>query len=372
MSDDGSTPSERELDRMDVHELGRLGASLDDVEIVDDSPRVPPGSTQERRVVRRISAWFGLAVLGGIGFVVVYVVWPWQFTGVGTGPALTNWYTPLLGITFAITVGAVAIGVVRWTELLVSRDIAVQQRHDGPSSPLAQRTAAARFVELGEQTGVSRHKLLRRTVLAAGTAIGGVLAVVVIGSTVRTPFAQEKLTSPVRTRWLATHGERVYLRMDTGDPHSVTLVRPDDLAPGGMLQVFPFRESDRGDPEALSEALRDADSPVVLVRFFPGTPIVKRAGQEDFNYGPLYAYSKVCTHMGCPVYLFEEVTLRLLCPCHQTEFQANEYARPVFGPGARPLPQLPIDVDETGYLYARSDFIEPVGPGFWNRKPLGT
>lgn len=369
MSDDGNTPSERELDRMDVTELGRLGARLDDVEILDDGPRVTPGSPQERRVVRRIAAWFGLAVLGAVGFILVFVLWPWQYTGVGPRAAVTGWFTPLLGITFAITVGAIAVGVVRWSELLVPPDVAVQQRHDGPSPPIAQRTTAARFVEIGEQTGLSRYPLLRRTVLAAGAAIGGVLTVTAIGSLVRNPWSEGQYSPLVVTGWRSPDGERTYLRTDTGDPHSVTLVRPDDVAPGGLMTVFPFRESERGDPDRLSTELRSADDPVILVRFLPGTPVLERAGQEDFHYGGIYAYSKICTHMGCPASLFEEITLRILCPCHQTEFQANEYARPVFGPGARPLPQLPIDVDERGYLYARHDFIEPIGPGFWSRKP---
>ena len=369
MSEDGTTPTEQDLDRMDVGELGRLGAVLDGVEIVDDAPRHTPGSAAERRAVRRVAAWFVLAVLGAIGFVVVYVVWPWHYTGVGPHMAITAWYTPMLGITFAVTVGAVAVGLVRWTELVTPRDVAVQQRHDGPSPPVAQRTAAARAVEIGEQTGLARHPLLRRTVLAAGTAIGGVLAVLAVGSLVRDPWAEGSYSPLVVTGWRSPDGERTYLRTDTGDPHSVTLVRPEDVAEGGLMTVFPFRESERGDPDRLSTVLRSADDPVILVRFAVGTPVVERAGQEDFHHGGLYAYSKICTHMGCPVSLYEQTTMRILCPCHQTEFQANEYARPVFGPGARPLPQLPIDVDERGYLYARRDFIEPVGPGFWSRNP---
>jgi ubiquinol-cytochrome c reductase iron-sulfur subunit len=354
---------------MGVRELGRLGAQLDEVEIVDDGPRVTPGSPEERRAVRRVAAWFGLAVLGAVAFVLVYVLWPWHSPGAGPAARTANWFTPLLGITFAVTVGAAAVGLVRWSELLVPPDVAVQQRHDGPSSPVAQRTTAARFVEIGEQTGLSRHPLLRRTVLAAGTAIGGILAVTAIGSLVRNPWPEGRDSPLLVTGWRSPDGERTYLRTNTGDPHSVTLVRPEDVAPGGLMTVFPFRESERGDPDRLSTVLRSADDPVVLVRFAPGTPVVERAGQEDFHYGSLYAYSKICTHMGCPASLFEELTLRILCPCHQTEFQANEYARPVFGPGARPLPQLPIDVDERGYLYARHDFIEPIGPGFWSRNP---
>jgi ubiquinol-cytochrome c reductase iron-sulfur subunit len=136
-----------------------------------------------------------------------------------------------------------------------------------------------------------------------------------------------------------------------------------------METVFPFKESDRNDPERLTMEVRSSDSPVMLIRLRPNVPVIKRAGQEDFNYGSLFAYSKICSHMGCPTSLYEDQTMRILCPCHQSQFQANEYARPVFGPAARPLAQLPITVDDQGYLYARSDFIEPVGPGFWERRP---
>jgi ubiquinol-cytochrome c reductase iron-sulfur subunit len=371
VSEDGSTPSERDLDRMDVRELGRLGAHLDDVEVVDDSPRHEPGGPGERRAIRRVAAWFVLSVLGAIGFVGVYVLWPWQYTSTGPQETLRSWFTPMLGITFAISVLALAMGLLEWSKTVAPPDVAVQQRHDGPSSPVDQRTFAARTVEILEQTGLRRSRLLRRTVLAAGTAFAGILAVTALGSLIRNPWRSEGPAPLVTTEWHSPDGERTYLRMDTGDPHSVTLVRPEDMVPGGLLTVFPFRESMRGDPEKLSKILRSADSSVILLRFAPGTPVVEQVGQEDFNLGGLYAYSKICTHMGCPVSLFEQTTLRILCPCHQTEFQANEYARAVFGPGARPLPQLPLAVDERGYLYAPHDFIEPVGPGFWSREPRG-
>ena len=42
-------------------------------------------------------------------------------------------------------------------------------------------------------------------------------------------------------------------------------------------------------------------------------------------------------------------------------------AAPTAGPATRPLPQLPIGVDEDGYLIALGDFPEPIGPGFWDR-----
>ena len=70
--------------------------------------------------------------------------------------------------------------------------------------------------------------------------------------------------------------------------------------------------------------------------------VVKRKGQESFNFGDYFAYSKVCTHLGCPTSLYEQQTNRILCPCHQSQFDALQFAKPIFGPAARALPQLPI------------------------------
>ncbi len=42
-------------------------------------------------------------------------------------------------------------------------------------------------------------------------------------------------------------------------------------------------------------------------------------------------------------------------------------AKVIFGPAARPLPQLPLALDSEGFLVAQSDFTEPVGPSYWER-----
>jgi ubiquinol-cytochrome c reductase iron-sulfur subunit len=110
---------------------------------------------------------------------------------------------------------------------------------------------------------------------------------------------------------------------------------------------------------------RAPDSAVMLFRLRSDTVVYIRNGQDGFEYGDYYAYSKICTHVGCPVSLYEQQTGRVLCPCHQSQFDVQDGARPVFGPAARPLPQLPIELDSDGYFVATSDFIEPVGPGFW-------
>jgi ubiquinol-cytochrome c reductase iron-sulfur subunit len=89
--------------------------------------------------------------------------------------------------------------------------------------------------------------------------------------------------------------------------------------------------------------------------------------RKTWSYDGIVAYSKICTHVGCPVALYEQLTHNLLCPCHQSTFDVTDACKVVFGPASRPLPQLPIAVDAEGYLIAQSDFTEPVGPSFWER-----
>ena len=121
---------------------------------------------------------------------------------------------------------------------------------------------------------------------------------------------------------------------------------------------------------ALSRIMMGVRNPVMLIRIKPQDmhKVVKRQGQESFNFGDLFAYTKVCSHLGCPSSLYEQQTYRILCPCHQSQFDALHFAKPIFGPAARALAQLPLTIDKDGYLVANGDFIEPVGPAFWERK----
>jgi ubiquinol-cytochrome c reductase iron-sulfur subunit len=104
-----------------------------------------------------------------------------------------------------------------------------------------------------------------------------------------------------------------------------------------------------------------------LMRLNPDDLHVSK-GRESWNYKGIVAYSKICTHVGCPVALYEQQTHHLLCPCHQSQFDITHEAQVIFGPAKRPLPQLPITIDSEGYLVAQSDFHEPVGASFWERE----
>jgi menaquinol-cytochrome c reductase iron-sulfur subunit precursor len=133
---------------------------------------------------------------------------------------------------------------------------------------------------------------------------------------------------------------------------------------GSVFHVIPHRLGElEGEEEFLNEK---AKAVVLLVRMDPSEMTIS-PGREDWSYHGIIAFSKVCTHVGCPVALYEQNTKHLLCPCHQSTFDLANEARVIFGPANRPLPQLPISVDDEGYLIATSDFTEPVGPSYWER-----
>jgi ubiquinol-cytochrome c reductase iron-sulfur subunit len=132
-------------------------------------------------------------------------------------------------------------------------------------------------------------------------------------------------------------------------------VRFGDLKVDGVLTVFPEGHTD--DAAAQTILINVGDAPMQL-----------SALRRSWAPSGYVAFSKVCTHAGCPVGLYRSTSHELLCPCHQSTFKVLEGCKPVFGPAARSLPQLPIQVGTDGYLTARSDYTEPVGPGYWNRR----
>jgi ubiquinol-cytochrome c reductase iron-sulfur subunit len=360
-------PSAAEVEQMSLEERARLAAELDDVEIVHNQPKFPiPGTRAEKRAERSVALWFAISAIAGAAFFASFIWWPYQYRAPGDpGYTMYALYTPVVGATFGIAVLALGIAVIAYVKKFFPDEVSVQQRHDGPSDEVARQTVLAQLAKAGQDTGIARRKLIIRAAGAATGLFGLGLLVAAIGPLVRNPW-KEGIDSPLwTTGWKPVGGETVYLRRDTGVPSEISLVRPEDQDAGSMETVFPFRESERGDEEALLHALRRSDNPVMLIRLRPGTEVIQRSGQEDFHYGDYYAYSKICTHLGCPASLYEAQTQRILCPCHQSQFLATDHARPIFGPATRPLPQLPITVNDQGYLVATGDFNEPVGPAFW-------
>lgn len=280
-------------------------------------------TTRGARVEMLSAACFVVAMLAAIALAVVY----WE----GGQPQAE-------GILLAVTLGGIGVGIVLWAKHFMPTEEVEEEREPLPSTEEDVAAFTADF-EAGESTLRSRRVL----VATAGGACAalGVALLFPIRSLGPRPGRGLKQT-PYR------QGNLRLVRED-GSP-----VRPDDLEPDGAVTVWPEGHTDA------------ADAPTLLIRFRDDQDFQPRPGREGWTVGNLVAYSKICTHVGCPVGLYQSNGL-LLCPCHQSTFDVLRGAKPVFGPAARSLPQLPLGLDDEGYLIATGDFSDPVGPGFWDR-----
>jgi ubiquinol-cytochrome c reductase iron-sulfur subunit len=138
-------------------------------------------------------------------------------------------------------------------------------------------------------------------------------------------------------------------------------IKASDVPIGGVIHVQP-----EGVFEAEHSLDERAKATAIVIRLAPGE-LKEHASRRGWSYNGIVCYSKVCTHVGCPVGLYEQSTKHLLCPCHQSTFDVPNHCKVIFGPAGRPLPQLPLDVDAEGYLVSKDDFQEPIGPSYWER-----
>ena len=378
-------PSDAQLAEMSTSELLELGGRIDGVNTVFKEPRWPAEETRaEKRAERRVAAWFLAA--GGFGFalLLIFLFWPWEYAPTESPDGLAySLATPLYGLTFGLSVLSIGIGAVMFVKKFIPEEITIQERHDGSSAEVDRKTVAAQLTDAFEGSTIGRRKLLGASLGIGFGAFGLGTVVAAAGGLIKNPWKPVVDTAEGKKAVLWTsgwtpryHGETIFLARATGHSTESPFVkmRPQDLDAGGMETVFPWRESD-GDGtteesrEKLTEIMMGVRNPVMLIRIRPDdmSQVVKRAGQESFNFGDFFAYTKFCSHLGCPSSLFEQQTYRILCPCHQSQFNALHYAKPVFGPAARALAQLPITIDANGHLVANGDFIEPVGPAFWER-----
>lgn len=389
-SDAGGTspahePDDAALAGMSQQQLLELGGKLDGVETVFKEPRWPvEGTKAEKRAERRVAMWLLAGGGFGLAMLLIFVFWPWEYKPKDApGSLFYTLTTPLYGLTFGMSILAIAVGAILYQKRFIPEEISIQQRHDGASREIDRKTVAANLTDAYQASTIGRRKLIGVSLGMGLGAFGLSTLVASIGGLIKNPWKPVVPTENGMEAVLWTsgwtpryHGETIYLARATGTTEGAPFIkmRPEDIDAGGMETVFPWRESD-GDgttPES-REKLRGIQmgvrNPVMLIRIRPTDMprVVKRQGQESFNFGELFAYTKVCSHLGCPASLYEEQSYRILCPCHQSQFDALHYAKPIFGPAARALAQLPITIDTNGYLVANGNFIEPVGPAFWER-----
>lgn len=347
-------------------DLVREGARRDGIEIVHYAPRFPVrGTKAEKRVERSIALLLTLSGLAGFGFVAAFIWWPFDYEP-GANPS--KFYTPLLGLGLGGSLFLLGLAIVAWAKKLLPEELAVQDRHTGPSPRDEQAMTGATILNLVDETGIRRRPLLKAAFLLPAGALGAAAVVPLVGSLIKNPNDGKILLS---TGWDPSHnnGRPVQLVRDDGTP-----IRPEDVSIGGQMTVFPGiphgTSNQYADSPALLIHLREADAQTLR----DSIDAAKLAGPGPrSNQVPVegmwqnfVAYSKICTHAGCPASLYEQQTNRLLCPCHQSQFLITNQAKPVFGPATRRLPMLPLGIED-GFLVATSDYREPVGPAYWER-----
>lgn len=349
---DDFDPADPELTRFD---LVREGARRDGVEIVHYKPRFPvPGTRLEKRVERSIALLFVLAGLAGLGFVAAYIWWPYSYE---QGANLNKWYTPVLGFCLGLMLLCIGLAIISWAKKLLPEEISVQSRHDQDVDETERKLTGQTMLNMVDELGIKRRPLLRRAALLGLAPVGLVAAAPLIGGLIKDPHHPDIY---FKTGFAgATEDKPMRLVREDRTP-----IRPEDVSVGGQMTVYPdidgYNTNEHADSPTLLIHLREDDAQTLRGN-------LKSRGNDNRMAGNLVAYSKICTHAGCPASLYEQQTNRLLCPCHQSQFSIVDNAQPIFGPATRPLPMLPIKVDGEGYLVATSDYTEPVGPGFWER-----
>jgi ubiquinol-cytochrome c reductase iron-sulfur subunit len=353
--------------RLSRFDLVREGARRDGVEIVHYAPRFPVrGTRAERRIERSIAFFFMLTGLTATIFVVAYIFWPWEYAPGSAPDVKSKLYTPILGASLALALLGLGVGIITWGKKLLPEEVSVQERHLGGSPPDEQKLTVATIVNMGEELGVKRRPLLVGALVAGSLPLAGAAVAPLVGAMIKDPHKKSDNIF-MYTAWDPAHngGKAVYLSRADGSK-----IKPEEVSIGGQMTVYPGI-FDPQTKQFVGASNKYADSPTLLIhlRADDAQRALDNANalNKGSQWGNLVAYSKICTHAGCPPSLYEQQTNRLLCPCHQSQFQITDNARPIFGPASRSLPQLPITVDEDGYLHAVSDFKVAVGPAFWER-----
>jgi ubiquinol-cytochrome c reductase iron-sulfur subunit len=259
----------------------------------------------------------------------------------------TNAHQLFLGLGLAIALFFIGMAAVHWAKTLMPDHEVIDYRKEQRSKDEDRDEFVSTVKDRAAEAGLGRRPFIKRTMLLS-LGLVGISPVLLLGDLGPLPGNDQK-----ETNWKS--GTR--LVTDPGDRP----IRPSDLEVGGVAQVQP--ELPSGKERHLDDIAKDS---VLLIRIRP-EEFNLDAERLSWTYEGIIAFSKICSHMGCAVALYEQTTKHLLCPCHQSTFDVTRAAKVIFGPSARALPQLAITVDSQGYLVAKQPFSEPVGPSFWGR-----
>ncbi len=307
--------------------------------VTDEDPR------KDKQAERRVYTLFYASIIGSVLAIAAYAAFP-LVPGDSSSVRLN---TAMLGIGIALGLLGIGVGAVYWAKNLMRGDEMVEMRHTTRGTDETRAKAVAVFTAGNEESGFGRRSLIRNSLIGAliATPIPAIVLFRDLGPTSDPAAALEV------TMWEKD------VRL-TKDPSGIP-IKASEVTIGSVFHVIP-----EGLNESEHKLEEKAKAAVLLMRLKP-EDLNELPERASWSYDGIVAYSKICTHVGCPVALYEQQTHHLLCPCHQSTFDVTNHCAVIFGPAARPLPQLPITVDADGYLIAQKGFDEPVGPSYWDR-----
>ncbi len=308
-----------------------------------------------KRAERQVALMFALSMLLTLVAIAAFIAIPGDAT---VGIPVLGEVSAIhigLGLPLGLAILLIGIGAIHWAKKLMVDVEVVAERHDY-KSPADDTAEAKAIFDVGtEQSGFVKYPIIRRTLIGA-MALLPLPFLVSLRDLWATPAGaaspEEILSSTI---WTA--GTRIVTDI-TYQP-----IKAADIPVGGLVNAAP--ETLPEVEEADGNLNARAKAAIILIRMTPAE--IQSQQNEAWGFEGILAFSKICTHVGCPISLYEQRTHHLLCPCHQSTFDLSDSGVVVFGPAVRRMPQLPIGVDAEGYLIALGDFAEPVGPSFWER-----
>nr|WP_243884236.1 Rieske 2Fe-2S domain-containing protein [Cellulomonas fengjieae] len=297
-----------------------------------------------KRAERQVVVLFAISVLATIGFLIAYFALP---PGETADSMLRS--NLALGLGLALSLLGIGLAAVHWAKALMNDHEKSEDRHQLRSSDKDREAAVEVLKEGAADSAIGRRGVLQGAMISALALFPLAIVVPIVGNA----GGEWNVGAFRHTFW--RKGRKLMT-----DP-SNRPIKAADVTIGSVFHVIP-----EGINESENPLNEKAKAVVLLVRLDPAD-LKEAEDRKGWSYDGIVAYSKICTHVGCPVALYEQQTHHLLCPCHQSTFDVADGAKVVFGPAKRPLPQLPITVDDEGYLIAQSDFTEPIGPSYWER-----
>jgi ubiquinol-cytochrome c reductase iron-sulfur subunit len=320
-----------------------------------------------RRAEKQVAALFTLSIVATLAFIVGYFALDVDQTVFLPGIGTTNASHVVLGLTLGLGMLGIGLGAVHWAKTLMPDEEVVEERHPMRASDESRERVVQVLGEGGQSSQILRRPLIKYTLGGALGLFAVPLVLQVAGSL--GPAPQKSLSLTFWNGGPSGPGEEPTfkpLRL-MRDPEN-TPIRADDVTLGSVFHVLPqglLPDPDTGTGGTEHVLEEKAKAAVLLMRLEPD--VIRSQKERDWGYQGIVAYSKICTHVGCPVGLYEQQTHHLLCPCHQSTFDVTQDCKVIFGPAKRPLPQLKITVDDEGYLVSAQPFREAVGPSFWER-----